>query len=179
MLLPFVLFAIAQMPLPAVDPTLPPAGTQLVATTEGRGVQIYHCAALPDNQFAWKFDAPLATLYQPGTTSLVGTHTQGPAWVWSDGSAVRGSVQVNQPAPGTGNIPWLLLQAKATAANMVGRLAHVTWVRRSDTKGGAAPATGCDANHASAQQQVPYTATYTFYSAIQTNNRPKPVAGGR
>ena len=135
---------------------------------EGRGVQIYHCAALPNNQFAWQFDAPLATLYQPGTNTSVGTHTQGPSWVWSDGSAIRGTVTASQPAAEAGDIPSLLLQAQPLNGTSVGALAHVAWVRRSNTKGGGPPPTGCDAGHASAEQQVPYTATYTFYTAVQS-----------
>ena len=165
MLLPFALFAFAQTAVPPVDPTLPPAGTHVALVAEGRGVQIYHCAALPNNQFAWQFDAPLATLYQPGTNNTVGTHTQGPSWIWNDGSAVRGDVTAHQPAPGAGDIPILLLKAQPLSSSSIGALAHVAWVRRSDTKGGAAPPTGCDAGHASAEQQVPYTATYTFYTA--------------
>ena len=167
MLLSLVLFALAQNATSTADPTLPPGGAHVVATAEGRGVQIYHCAALPNNQYKWQFDAPLATLYQPGTDTMLGTHAQGPSWIWNDGSAIRGTVKANNPAPGNGNIPWLLLQAQPSSSNAVGTLAHVAWVRRSDTKGGAAPPTGCDANHASAEQQVPYTATYTFYSAAR------------
>ena len=171
MLLPFALFAFAQTAAPATDPTLPPSGVRVLVTAEGRGVQIYHCAALPNNQFEWKFDAPLATLFQPGTSTMLGTHTLGPSWVWSDGSAIRGTATGNNPAPGAGNIPWLLLKAQPVSSATTGTLAHVLWVRRSDTRGGAAPATGCDADHASAEQQVPYTATYTFYSAAAKASR--------
>ena len=48
-------------------------------------------------------------------------------------------------------------------------LAHVTYVRRSDTHGGMPPAT-CDAHHLGAVARVPYAAVYTFYKAAE---RPK------
>ncbi len=45
-------------------------------------------------------------------------------------------------------------------------MARVEFIRRSDTHGGDAPnAIGCDAQHLNAVRRVPYTATYTFYSA--------------
>ena len=44
-------------------------------------------------------------------------------------------------------------------------LARVTYVRRSDTHGGLNPTTGCDSKHLNAVSRIPYTATYTFYSA--------------
>ena len=50
-----------------------------------------------------------------------------------------------------------------------GMLAHVTYVRRSDTHGGMPPA-ACDAHHLGAVARVPYAAVYTFYKAAE---RPK------
>jgi hypothetical protein len=44
-------------------------------------------------------------------------------------------------------------------------MARAEFIRRSDTHGGIAPATGCDAKHLNTVSRVPYTATYTFYSA--------------
>jgi hypothetical protein len=44
-------------------------------------------------------------------------------------------------------------------------MTRVEFIRRSDTHGGASPTTGCDAHHLNAVSRVPYTATYTFYSA--------------
>jgi hypothetical protein len=44
-------------------------------------------------------------------------------------------------------------------------MTQVKFIRRSDTRGGIAPTTGCDAQHLNATSRVPYTAIYTFYSA--------------
>ena len=161
--LPFVLFALAQSSAPVADETLPPPGTTALITAEGRGVQIYGCNPAPGNNFQWVLDAPLATLYQPHTDTMLGTHTIGPTWTWIDGSSIKGTVSASKPAPDKTDAAWLRLKAQPVST-ATGTLARVAWVRRSDTKGGAAPATGCDAAHEGVIQQVPYTATYTFYS---------------
>ncbi len=44
-------------------------------------------------------------------------------------------------------------------------MTKVEFIRRSDTHGGIAPLTGCDSQHLNISARVPYTATYTFYSA--------------
>lgn len=164
MLLPFVLLAFAQNAAPVEDETMPPPGATALITAEGRGVQIYSCNSAPDNKFQWTLDAPLATLFQPHTDIRLGTHTIGPTWTWSDGSSIKGALAAKKPGAGTTDIPWLLLKAQPVSTS-TGTLARVAWIRRSDTNGGAAPTTGCDAGHESVVQQVVYSATYTFYSA--------------
>jgi uncharacterized protein DUF3455 len=78
---------------------------------------------------------------------------------------------VSQPASEHGAIPWLLLAASpAVDSAPTGMLAHVTYVRRSDTHGGVPPG-GCDPRHLGATARVPYAALYTFYKAQE---RPKP-----
>lgn len=124
---------------------------------QGRGVQIYTC----DAEKGWIFKAPEATLYIDGKT--VGTHGAGPRWTWNDGSAITGKVESQLPAPNAqSDITWLVLQA-TNVGGAGGALSGVKTVRRSDTHGGVAPATGCDAAHAGVAVRVPYTATYSFY----------------
>jgi hypothetical protein len=143
----------------AGDRTLPPdpAATPIV-TAQGKGVQIYRCQDKPDGS-AWVFVAPEATLYQGA--EKVGTHGAGPTWRWKDGSMVSGKLLVSQPAPDGKSIPWLLLTA--TPGPTPGTLAQVSYVRRSDTQGGAAPQQGCDAQHLGSLIRIDYSATYTFY----------------
>jgi hypothetical protein len=136
-------FPLAQSP----DATLPPAGAHLRLTAIGHGVQIYHCAA-QTGTFQWTFDAPEAVLFDPATHQEVGTHSAGPTWTWNDGSAITGKVLQKQPASG----------------DKTGALTGIAFVRRSDTQAGAAPKTGCDAQHVDNVLRVPYEATYTFYS---------------
>ncbi|MDE1155225.1 MAG: DUF3455 domain-containing protein [Acidobacteriaceae bacterium] len=144
----------------AENAVLPPAGTQPLVSVQGRGVQIYHCQA-QGAAFSWSLLSPEAALFNDSGLR-VGQHAAGPTWTWNDGSSITGKLLAKQPSPTPGSIPWLLL--KASPANEGGKyLADVAYVRRSETQGGEAPDSGCDATHAGALLRVPYTATYTFY----------------
>jgi hypothetical protein len=44
-----------------------------------------------------------------------------------------------------------------------GVLSRVTKIQRLNTKGGKAPASGCDSIHAGQEVRVPYSADYLFY----------------
>ena len=161
MLLPVALLALSITPQ-TTDVTLPPANVSVRLTAIGHGVQIYHCA--PDaGGFQWVFDAPEAELFDPSTHQPVGTHSAGPTWTWNDGSSITGKLLQKQPSPDAASIPWLLLETHASG-DKTGALTGVTYVRRSETQAGAAPATGCDAQHQDNVLRVPYEAIYTFYS---------------
>jgi hypothetical protein len=131
-------------------------------TVRGRGVQIYKCTA-KDNAFNWTFQQPEATLFDAASKQLVGLHTGGPTWTWTDSSAIVGKLLRSKPSPDPANIPWLLLETHS--AGETGALSNIKFVRRSDTQGGVAPTTGCDAEHQDNAVRVTYEATYTFYSA--------------
>jgi hypothetical protein len=145
----------------AQSPTDPPSSQHAILTVTGKGVQIYACqqsAGTPQ----WVFQAPEATLLDAGGNS-VGTHGAGPSWKSNDGSEVKGELLQKSPSPEAGSIPWLLLKAASVSGS--GIMARVEYIRRSDTHGGIAPATGCDSQHLATTLRVPYSATYTFYSA--------------
>jgi hypothetical protein len=152
-------FALASV-LQAQNPTEPPPTQHAILTTTGKGAQIYACQQVSGSP-QWVFQAPEATLYDTAGNA-VGTHGAGPIWRSKDGSTVKGQVLATSPSPEPRSIPWLLL--KATIAEGSGIMTKVELIRRSDTHGGVAPATGCDAQHLSEHARVPYTATYTFYS---------------
>jgi hypothetical protein len=162
--LPLVLAATLSM-APAVlaqNPTAPPPSQHPILNVTGKGVQIYICqqaAAGPQ----WVFQAPEATLIDASGKPL-GTHGAGPIWKSNDGSTVKGELLQKSASPEATSIPWLLLKAVSPSGS--GIMTRVEFIRRSDTHGGASPATGCDAQHLNAISRVPYTATYTFYSAI-------------
>ncbi len=130
----------------------------------GQGVQIYTCTQ-QGVAYQWVLTAPEATLTDDSGKQL-GTHSAGPTWTAADGSVITGKVLQKKVAMGGLNIPWLLLAAtpKQPAS---GVFANVAYVRRSATKGGNAPADGCDAQHPGAVARVPYSATYTFYKAVK------------
>jgi hypothetical protein len=161
MLTPLTLLALA-LASQTTDPTLPPSSARAAYTVEGRGVQIYRCTK-QDSAFTWVFQSPEATLFDPATHHQTGTHSAGPTWTWKDGSAITGKVLEKSPSPDPGSIPWLLLSATPSGATN-GALSTITLVRRSNTHGGNAPITGCDAQHDDDAFRARYTATYTFYT---------------
>ena len=67
----------------------------------------------------------------------------------------------SSPSPDADSIAWLLLVATAHLGE--GVLANVTNIQRLNTKGGKAPAGGCDAAHDGQESRVAYTADYFFY----------------
>ena len=154
---------LAQTKGPDTDVTLP-AHAQVVAQAEGRGVQTYSCKA-QGVAYQWVFTGPEAKLFD-ASNQQVGTHGAGPSWVWSDGSMVTGKVLQMRISADPMSVPWLLLAA-TPAAGKPGQLAGITFVRRSETKGGVAPADGCDEGHVGTTVRVPYTATYAFYAPQQ------------
>jgi hypothetical protein len=145
----------------AQDPTAPPPSQHPILTLTGKGVQIYECQ-LVTNAPQWVFQAPDASLYD-ASGAKVGVHGAGPSWRYFDHSTVKGEVLAKSAAPDPTAIPWLLL--KAVNDEDSGIMAKVEFIRRSDTHGGIAPATGCDTQHLKTTARIPYTATYTFYSA--------------
>ena len=141
-----------------------------VVQLQGKGVQIYTCskdaAAGIDagGHFAWTLKAPEATLTS-ADGKVAGHHFAGPTWQADDGSAVVGEVlasgTVAEPDSQPAGVAWLVLRAKSHAG--AGAFDAVTYIVRSNTAGGAAPAAGCDASHAGTEERVPYTASYTLF----------------
>lgn len=128
----------------------------------GKGVQVYECTApAAGGSPAWHLKGPDAVLLD-ATGQEAGKHFAGPSWQAKDGSTVVGKVLVASPAPRSGAVPWLVLEVVSHHGS--GRFAAVTYVSRTDTNGGAAPATGCDAAHLNAQTWVPYNAIYTLFA---------------
>ncbi|HEY0702568.1 MAG TPA: DUF3455 domain-containing protein [Candidatus Acidoferrales bacterium] len=138
----------------------PPAGEKLFLKVQGRGDQVYVCrtdAAPP----AWTLKAPDAQLYDKDD-ELFGKHFAGPSWQAMDGSKVMGKAVANVPSPNADSIPWLLVNIVSHEGT--GVLSRATTIQRLNTKGGKAPATGCDAAHAGQEVRVAYSADYLFYS---------------
>lgn len=140
----------------AAQPTLPPSvdvppGATLLLEAKGDGVQIYSC-----KNSKWILKAPDAKLLD-AQGNVIGTHFAGPTWHLSDGSEVKGQAIGSQPSPDAASVPWLLLRAVSGSGK--GKLADVSYIRRSETHGGVAPEAACTTGETS----VPYTATYSFY----------------
>jgi len=147
----------------AAEPPVPaPAGAPLLLEADADGVQIYDCEAA-GGALSWVFKSPEANLFDKQGRQI-GRHYGGPTWRLEDGSAVVGEVIAKADAPESGAIPWLLLRARSHEGT--GVLAPVAFVRRAETRGGAAPQSGCDAAaHAGRQARMRYSALYQFFGA--------------
>ncbi len=137
----------------------PPEGQTLVAEAHAKGFQIYTCKN-DGGKYAWTLKGPDAELFDKAGKA-VGRHFAGPTWEWSDKSQVIGKVAASAPSPDADSIPWLLLAA--TGHSGEGVLSKVTNIQRLNTKGGKAPAGGCDAAHEGRETRAAYTADYFFY----------------
>ena len=151
---------LAQNSPPDAPPELrPPAETQLVLHASAKGDQIYTCKQ-DAGQYAWALKAPAAQLFDAQGNDI-GHHFGGPTWELKDGSAVVGKVAARADSPDKDSVPWLLLTAADHSGS--GLMAGVTHIQRLNTKGGKAPAAGCDASHAGQETRVAYSADYYFY----------------
>lgn len=145
----------------APEALAPAAHEQPVLSLSATGVQIYQCRADGAGAPAWAFVAPEAELFDARGRSI-GTHGAGPHWTAHDGSRIVGTLRARADAPQPGAIPWLLLDATASATP--GVFGHVTSIQRLRTTGGLAPADGCRTDTTGATVRVPYTADYVLYS---------------
>ncbi|MES1162724.1 MAG: DUF3455 domain-containing protein [Rhizobacter sp.] len=138
-----------------------PMGQKQLMATTGVGEITYECREKKDMAGAheWAFVGPVATLYS-GDKKTVGKYYAGPTWEAADGSKVSGKQVAVAPAM-PGSIPLQLV--KADPAMGAGAMTGVSYIQRLNTKGGVAPAMGCDAMSKGKRQQVAYEADYVFY----------------
>jgi Protein of unknown function (DUF3455) len=130
-----------------------PAGAVLLLSAKGDGAQIYTCT-----EGQWKLKAPDAKLLD-AHGRVIGRHFAGPTWQLNDGSEVKGKLIANKASTDASSVPWLLLEAVPGSGS--GKLANVTYIQRTETRGGAAPKEVCS----SGEVRIPYTAKYSFYVA--------------
>jgi len=148
---------------PDVPETLKAApGEHLVLVAHASGAQIYQCGRGADGQAQWSLKGPDAEL-RDDKGRVIGHHSIGPSWKYSDGSEVTGKAAARLDAPDPAAVPWLRLSAVSHTGN--GLLAQVTTIQRLHTKGGQPPpASQCDPTKPSTEVKVPYTADYYFYA---------------
>jgi hypothetical protein len=138
----------------------PSASEQLILEVHAKGDQVYTCKE-DVTAYAWTLKAPDAQLFDKDGKPF-GKHFAGPSWEAKDGSRVSGKAVANAPSPDPDSIAWLLVNIVGHEGN--GVLSRATTIQRLHTKGGKAPATGCDASHAGQELRVPYSADYLFYA---------------
>jgi endo-1,4-beta-xylanase len=136
------------------QPLIPsPESLAVLLTAAGDGSQVYTCS---DGH--WTLKAPDARLLDEHG-QVIGTHFAGPTWRLTDGSEVKGKVIASRPAQDAAAVPELLLQA--VAGSGTGKFAKVNYIGRTETHGGTAGSDPCT----SGEKRVPYTATYSFFTA--------------
>ena len=166
-------------PPPVPSNIAAPAGTKAFLEGHAVGTQNYIC--LPSGSgFAWTLFGPQATLFK-GNDAQLTTHflsanpdeggTPRATWQHSDDTsavwavAIASSSDSRFVAPGA--IPWLLLQVVGREPGPTGgdQLLKTTFIQRSRTSGGIAPAAAAcsQAAHVGARALVPYTADYIFF----------------
>jgi hypothetical protein len=138
----------------------PPANEKLLLKVHAKGDQVYTCKS-DGAQFTWALKAPDAQLFDKDGKPF-GKHFAGPSWEASDGSRVTGKAVANAPSPDADSIAWLLVNIVSREGS--GVLSRVTTIQRLNTKGGKAPASGCDASHVGQEVRVAYSADYLFYA---------------
>jgi Protein of unknown function (DUF3455) len=153
----FSIAANAQQVPPKLEP---PANEHLLLQVHARGDQVYTCKEDVD-RYAWILRGPEAQLFDKDGKPF-GKHYAGPSWEANDGSKIMGRAANNAPSPDANSIPWLLVTVVSRSGE--GVLARVTSIERLNTKGGKAPATGCDEAHAAQELRVPYSADYLFFA---------------
>jgi hypothetical protein len=154
-ILPMLAAIVCAAQKPATPSVEPPAGAELLLSATGDGSQVYTCT---DGH--WVLKAPDARLLDEHGQAI-GTHFAGPTWRLTDGSEVKGKMIASQPASDGSSIPSLLLQA--VPASGTGKFANLTYIRRTETHGGAAGSDPCT----SGEKRVQYTAKYSFYTSKQ------------
>jgi len=137
----------------------PTAGERLLLQVHAKGDQVYVCKR-DGGQFGWTLKAPDARLFYKDGKAF-GRHFAGPSWEAADGSLVVGKAVGNVPSRDADSIPWLLVTVVSRSGS--GVLSGVSSIQRIDTKGGKAPASGCDASHEGQETRAAYTADYRFF----------------
>jgi len=138
----------------------PPSTEQMFLQVHAKGDQIYVCKA-DGTQAAWTLKAPEAQLFHKDGKAF-GKHFAGPSWQANDGSQITGKAAANVASPEPDSIPWLLVKVVSHSGD--GVLSRVTSIQRLNTKGGKAPASGCDAAHGGQEVRVAYSADYLFFA---------------
>ena len=165
-----------------VTPPPVPPGLEVLAPSEafllGRGVgtQNYECQPTgPLGRVGWVLFTPQATLFDDQGGQLT-THFFSPhpnegnlvrvAWQHSRDTSTVWAKLVAAATVDPQAIAWLKLEVVGTQSGPTGgtALTGTTFLQRLNTRGGLAPATGCDLlSDVGHKAFIPYTADYFFY----------------
>ena len=162
---------------PPVPPGLEvPAPNQAFLLGRGVGTQNYVCQPTgPLGRVGWVLFTPEATLFDDDGGQLTshffslnpieGTVVRA-TWEDSRDSSTVWAAAIASATVDSNAIAWVLLQVVGTRVGPTGgdAFSGTTFVQRLNTRGGLAPATGCDSlSDVGHKAFVPYTADYFFY----------------
>ena len=166
-----------------------PAGNEAFLLGRGVGTQNYVCQpAASLGRVAWTLFTPEATLFSDQKAQLT-THFFSPnpfefspspfanglvraTWQDSQDTSIVWAKAISASTVSPDAIAWVLLQTAGVQAGPTGgsTLSVATFVQRLNTRGGLAPATGCDIpTDVGNRAFVPYLADYLFYKAATSN----------
>jgi hypothetical protein len=151
------------------DPVLPdvlrpPKEQVLLLRMHGRGDATYTCLSVA-NKSVWRFKGPAVQLFSENGEPLA-RHFAGHTWEANDGSRLVTKALVAIPSPDPASIPWRL--ATVISGGGEGMLTPVASILRLNTKGGQAPAEGCDSKQENTEIRVPFEADFYFYGSPQS-----------
>lgn len=161
------LIASAQVTVP--DTLKVPEGNQRVIALHAKGDQIYQCTE-QQGEFVWQLQKPYALLFD-SSGQLVGSHTEGKAWKYKDGSLIKGEIVEKAAVDPDASVEWLLMQTSETQGN--GLLANARFIQRINTRGGLPPNVPCDNTRVGEEKSVIYAADYVFYGDKLSDNKQK------
>jgi hypothetical protein len=164
-----------------IPPPVPP-GLEVLAPSEafllGRGVgtQNYECQPTsPLGRVGWVLFTPQATLFDDDGGQLI-THFSSPnpdegrlvrvSWQDSRDTSTVWAKAIASATVDPNAIPWVKLEVVGARLGPTGgdALTGTTFLQRLNTRGGLAPATGCDVlSDVGHKAFIPYTADYFFY----------------
>jgi Protein of unknown function (DUF3455) len=162
---------------PPVPPGLEvPAPNQAFLLGRGVGTQNYACQPTgPLGRVGWVLFTPEATLFDDAGQQLT-SHFFSPnpiegtvvraTWEDSRDSSTVWAAATASATVDSNAIAWVLLRVVGTRVGPTGgdALSGTTFIQRLNTRGGLAPATGCDSlSDVGHKAFVPYTADYFFY----------------
>jgi hypothetical protein len=137
----------------------PPVSLSAYLEVSAKGVQIYACGKNEKGDSAWLHKGPDAELFDAAGKPF-GRHYGGPTWEAPDGGKVIGALKASAPAPGAGDIPWLLLDIKAREGG--GIFTQAKAILRVNTKGGVAPSASLADAAEGSIVRVAYETLYLF-----------------
>jgi hypothetical protein len=143
-----------------------PPGHRLLLKTEGKGIQVYKAVPGKGGELVWLLEQPVADLFS-AKGKVFGWQYEGPSWESADGSKVIGDKETVVPSDAPDpekNVPWLLIKSR-THEGKDGELSKVTYIHRTNTKGGKAPAKA--PLLAGTKVGIAYSADYYFYGKVK------------